>query len=190
MAGNNLGDPRSRNEAILMSMIDGTEYTAEPQSRIEALLLELKNAGGGGSNEFIITEDESMFRDAYGEYLEEITVPLVRSEQHEGYYGNIMDEVDMLSGIIDLNNAYKAVIDGTTLYEYQPSILGNDEYLLTFYVGDDAKMITVNNTTGQAYYVQTNEADSVRLSFFRVYTTPLPAFKDAVRQVIEEINAE
>lgn len=38
-------------EAILQSMIDGTEYPLEPQSRVEALLLELKDviaAGGGG----------------------------------------------------------------------------------------------------------------------------------------------
>lgn len=53
----------SRNEQILRATIDGTEYTDEPQSRIEALLLELKetieNGGGGGAsspvfiNEFI-----------------------------------------------------------------------------------------------------------------------------------------
>ena len=32
----------SRNEAILESIINETEYTEEPQSRIEELLLELK----------------------------------------------------------------------------------------------------------------------------------------------------
>lgn len=36
--------PESRNEAILTAIIDGTEYTAPPQSRIEALLIELKEA--------------------------------------------------------------------------------------------------------------------------------------------------
>lgn len=35
-------NPQSRNEAILQSIINDTEYTAPPQSRIEALLLELK----------------------------------------------------------------------------------------------------------------------------------------------------
>ena len=43
--------PQSRNEAILQATIDGTPYTAPPQSRIEALLIQLKEvieAGGGG----------------------------------------------------------------------------------------------------------------------------------------------
>ena len=35
-------NPQSRNEAILQSMIAGTEYTDPPQSRIESLLLQLK----------------------------------------------------------------------------------------------------------------------------------------------------
>lgn len=45
-----MSEPQSRNEAILTAIIDGTEYTAPPQSRIEALLIELKEAieqGGG-----------------------------------------------------------------------------------------------------------------------------------------------
>ena len=37
-------EPQSRNEAILTAIIDGVEYTAPPQSRIEALLIELKAA--------------------------------------------------------------------------------------------------------------------------------------------------
>lgn len=42
---------QSRNEAILRSIIDGTEYVALPQSRIEELLLQLKEVivAGGGS---------------------------------------------------------------------------------------------------------------------------------------------
>ena len=39
---------QSRNEKILRAIIDGTEYTDPPQSRIEALLIELLNQGGGG----------------------------------------------------------------------------------------------------------------------------------------------
>ena len=35
--------PRSRNEAILVSIIEGTQYTDPPRSRIEDLLLMLKN---------------------------------------------------------------------------------------------------------------------------------------------------
>lgn len=42
---------RSRNENILESTINGEEYSEEPKSRIEELLIELKEvieAGGGG----------------------------------------------------------------------------------------------------------------------------------------------
>lgn len=45
---------QSRDEEILASIIDGTEYTADPESRIEELLLELKDAieGGGSSSDY------------------------------------------------------------------------------------------------------------------------------------------
>lgn len=44
------GKITSRNSAILKSILDNTEYTADAQSEIEALLLDLKEkiAGGGG----------------------------------------------------------------------------------------------------------------------------------------------
>lgn len=44
-------NPQSRDEEILIATIDGTEYDKLPQSRLEELLLELKEvieAGGGG----------------------------------------------------------------------------------------------------------------------------------------------
>lgn len=43
--------PQSRVEDILIATINGTEYSSIPQSRLEYLLLELKDvieAGGGG----------------------------------------------------------------------------------------------------------------------------------------------
>jgi len=40
--------PLSRAEEILQSKIDGTSYDKPPQSRVEALLLELDVGGGGG----------------------------------------------------------------------------------------------------------------------------------------------
>lgn len=48
-----MSDFDSRNEKILESMIDGTEYTDPPQSRIEDLLLQLKEViehSSGGHN--------------------------------------------------------------------------------------------------------------------------------------------
>lgn len=51
-------DLQSRDEEILAATIDGTEYTGEPQSRIEYLLLELKEVieGGGGGGGFTPTQ--------------------------------------------------------------------------------------------------------------------------------------
>lgn len=43
-------DLQSRDEEILAATIDGTEYTDEPQSRIEYLLLELKGVIEGGGD--------------------------------------------------------------------------------------------------------------------------------------------
>jgi hypothetical protein len=47
-------DLQSRDEEILAATIDGTEYTDKPQSRIEYLLLELKEVieGGGSSSDY------------------------------------------------------------------------------------------------------------------------------------------
>lgn len=42
-----MSEPQSRNEAILQDTIDGVEYTDPPQSRIEALLVELNGLLAG-----------------------------------------------------------------------------------------------------------------------------------------------
>ena len=53
---------QSRDEEILAATIDGTEYTDEPQSRIEYLLLELKELieGGGSSTDYATDINFSM----------------------------------------------------------------------------------------------------------------------------------
>ena len=48
-----MGEPQSRNEAILQATIDGTQYTDPPQSRIEDLLLQLKAVIEGGGTTVI-----------------------------------------------------------------------------------------------------------------------------------------
>lgn len=56
-----MSEPQSRNEAILQATIDGTEYTDPPQSRIEGLLLELKETieeGGGGGGTKVVANPE------------------------------------------------------------------------------------------------------------------------------------
>ena len=51
--------PQSRNEAILESIITGDPYTAPPQSRIEDLLIQIKEAGGGGGTTVIANPEET-----------------------------------------------------------------------------------------------------------------------------------
>lgn len=43
-----MAQPQSRAEEILRKTIDGEEYKGLPQSRLEALLIELNHGGGGG----------------------------------------------------------------------------------------------------------------------------------------------
>ena len=55
--------PESREEEILVSMIDGEEYNKAPESRIEALLLELKEVieeggGGGGTTNYNLLQNK------------------------------------------------------------------------------------------------------------------------------------
>lgn len=50
MGYEDLGAPQSRNERYLMNMLGATYDTGEPQSRIEFLLQELIDAGGGGGS--------------------------------------------------------------------------------------------------------------------------------------------
>lgn len=52
--------PQSRDEAIVVATINGVEYTAEPESRIEDLLIQLKEAieEGGGGGGFTPTVDQ------------------------------------------------------------------------------------------------------------------------------------
>lgn len=52
MGYEDLGAPQSRNEVLLMNMLGATYEVTEPQSRIEYLLKEiLENGGGGGSGD-------------------------------------------------------------------------------------------------------------------------------------------
>lgn len=53
-----------RDEQIIQSIIDGTEYTRVPQSRIEYLLLQLKQvieSGGGGTSDILTPISESAY---------------------------------------------------------------------------------------------------------------------------------
>lgn len=49
--------PSSRSEEILRKTIDGEEYTGLPNSRVEALLIELNHGGGGGTTDYNALEN-------------------------------------------------------------------------------------------------------------------------------------
>ena len=49
--------PNSRSEEILRKTIDGEEYTGLPNSRVEALLIELNHGGGGGTTDYNALEN-------------------------------------------------------------------------------------------------------------------------------------
>lgn len=62
-----MANPQSRNEEILQSIVDGTEYTKVPKSREEYLLLEIKDIisqGGGGTSDvqgLVLTMNSSTY---------------------------------------------------------------------------------------------------------------------------------
>ena len=58
-----MATPQSREEAILQATINGEPYTGYPESRIEELLLELKEVieeggGGGGTTNYNLLENK------------------------------------------------------------------------------------------------------------------------------------
>lgn len=82
---------QSRNEAILRSIIDGTEYVALPQSRIEELLLQLKEVivAGGGS---VSPED---IQAAIEEYLNTHDADIVTEQELAEALGNYTTTADL-----------------------------------------------------------------------------------------------
>lgn len=101
----------SRNEAILRSIIDGTEYVALPQSRIEELLLQLKEVivAGGGS---VSPED---IQAAIEEYLNTHDADIVTEQELS----------DALAGYYD-----KGAVD-TALNEKQDTLTAGENISIT-----------------------------------------------------------
>ena len=145
---------QSRDEEILAATIDGTSYTDEPQSRIEYLLLELKDAiGGGGSSadyahSLSLTIDSSTFvvtaqlynkdGDALGN-AQTIDLPL-ESVVVGGSYDSVNKQVvltlqngntvafsvaDLVSGLLPDNYDYTTFGNGKRLYVCATEPTGN-----------------------------------------------------------------
>lgn len=127
-----MANPHSRNEEILQSIIDATEYTKVPQSREEYLLLEIKDIieqGGGGTSDvqgLVLTMNSSTYV---------ITAYLVDGEGQQVGDAQIID-IPLEATIVDAsyNNttkiitftltsgAYLSVPIGDIIYGLQPLI--------------------------------------------------------------------
>lgn len=111
--------PESREEEILVSTINGEEYDKAPESRIEALLLELKEVieeggggGGGTSNYNLLTNKPS---------INSITLAGDKSLEDLGITAEIAKVAKMIAGYFDIETDYEAgdiVIYDKKLYQF------------------------------------------------------------------------
>ena len=104
-----MSEPQSRNEAILQATIDGTEYTDPPQSRIENLLLELKETieEGGGTPEEVERRLDACEQNILALAL---AFAIESGAEASGTSDNIVVEVfDSTQGYVIMTGAYDSV---------------------------------------------------------------------------------
>ena len=113
-------NPQSRNEEILIATIDGKEYNKAPQSRMEELLLELKETieeggGGGGTTNYENLSNqpqvngETLIGDKTGADL-----GLVDAEEGKGLSTNDYDDTEK-AAVAAATSAISAMKDGSEL---------------------------------------------------------------------------
>lgn len=113
-------NPQSRDEEILIATIDGKEYDKAPQSRMEELLLELKETieeggGGGGTTNYENLSNqpqvngETLIGDKTGADL-----GLVDAEEGKGLSTNDYDDTEK-AAVAAATSAISAIKDGTDL---------------------------------------------------------------------------
>ena len=112
-------NPQSRDEEILIATIDGNEYNKAPQSRMEELLLELKEAieegGGGGTTDYENLSNqpqvngETLIGDKTGAEL-----GLVDAEEGKGLSTNDYDDTEK-AAVAAATSAISDMKDGTDI---------------------------------------------------------------------------
>ena len=111
--------PQSRTEEILYATINGEEYTGLPESRIEELLLELKEVieegggGGGGTSNYNLLENLPQ--------INSITLKGDKSLADLGIIAEIKKAMDMITGYFDNTVDYSAgdiVVYDKKLYKF------------------------------------------------------------------------
>ena len=111
--------PQSRTEEIIYATINGEEYTGLPESRIEELLLELKEVieegggGGGGTSNYNLLENLPQ--------INSITLKGDKSLADLGIIAEIKKAMDMITGYFDNTVDYSAgdiVVYDKKLYKF------------------------------------------------------------------------
>lgn len=111
--------PQSRTEEILYATINGEEYTGLPESRIEELLLELKEViesgggGGGGTSNYNLLENLPL--------INSVTLKGDKSLADLGIIAEIKKAMDMITGYFDNTADYSAgdiVVYDKKLYKF------------------------------------------------------------------------
>lgn len=154
----------SRNEKILKSIINGTEYTDPPQSRIEDLLLQLKEViehGGGGSTSILYgtsapTAEQGSDGNLYVQYTEGT--------------GGADDSVDALFVKLDDEwceietggTANFSIID--TLWSGTGDTVGGTIPLSNPYTDYDLLVFKCYNSNGGMWQSSTWETDTIELT--------------------------
>lgn len=142
--------PQSRNEAILDATINGTEYTALPQSRIEALLIQLKDKieQGGG----VIIDDA----------MSDVSTNAVENKTIKAYVDNEIDKAidacyhpagsktcaELISALLiadNLGNVYNTTDTGTTTADF---VEGAGK---TIDLGSDVAIVNIGTSENPIY---------------------------------------
>lgn len=147
-----MANPQSRNEEILQSIVDETEYTKVPQSREEYLLLEIKDIisrGGGTSNVqgLVLTMNSTTYV---------VTAYLVDGEGQRVGDAQTID-IPLESTIIDVsyNNMTKAITFTLTSGAYLSVPIGDIIYGLQPLIDSSHKLSAslVDDTKGRMRFM-------------------------------------
>lgn len=112
-------NPQSRDEEILIATIDGTEYNKLPQSRMEELLLELKEvieeSGGGGTSDYTRLQNLPKINNVTltGDMTAE-DLSLVLAEVGKGLSTNDYSDAEKAK-VANLVTSIQSILDGTDI---------------------------------------------------------------------------
>ena len=166
-------NPQSRTEEILIATIDGEEYDKLPQSRLEELLLELKEVieaggGGGGTTNYNLLSNRPKVNNITLEgNLSASDLSLVLAEVGKGLSTNDYSDEEKAK-VADLITAIEGILTGTDLDSFgdvETALAGkvdkvNGKGLSTNDFTDEYKAAIGSNTTDISAIKDGSELDS------------------------------